>query len=68
MYKIVYEEKSLKIQENISPSGWRPLWNTIIEANKFFDIDKELFAKLPEDDKEMIMYFFEDLETENKIP
>lgn len=62
MYKIIYEENSLKIQENVAISGWHPLWNTIIEAKQFSDIDKELFAKLSEEDQEMIMYFFEDLE------
>jgi hypothetical protein len=64
MYKIIYEEKSLKIQENVSPNNWHPLWNTIVETNKFSEIDKELFAKFSEEDQEMIMYFFEDLEIE----
>jgi hypothetical protein len=65
MYKIIYKEKSLLIQENVSPSGWHPLWNTIIEAFKFEEIDKDLFAKLSEEDQEMIMYFFDDLEISN---
>jgi hypothetical protein len=65
MYKIVYKEKSLEIQENVSLGGWHPLWNTVVEAFKFDDINKDLFAKLLDDDQEMIAYFFEDLNTEN---
>jgi hypothetical protein len=65
MYKIVYKEKSLLIQENVSISGWHPLWNTVVEAFKFEEINKDLFAKLLEEDQEMIIYFFEDLNSEN---
>jgi hypothetical protein len=61
MHKIVYKEKSLEIQKNMLQSNWRPLYNTVVEAFKFEDIDKELFAQLSNEDQEMIMYFFEDL-------
>lgn len=67
MYRIIYSEKSLTIQKNASISGWHPLWNTIVEAFKFEDIDEELFSELSEDDQEMIHYFFEDLETSLKL-
>lgn len=64
MYKVIFQNDTVRILKNVAPANWKELWDDAVIATSLDEIPQEILTVLGEDMIDQIAWFFEDLKME----